>query len=165
MLTTTATLWWASVVCSTGYLFVAIAMWFYLPRGATFWTSVLRQFVWRVAGVYSGSYLHRAADMMKHPDKAHAMLLENLRIISEYRRRSLAENYRWDYFIGSFNSLIPSYLVSCIFCERDQWFAERYTHVYITINLFFSFSFCEIQLFPLLYELNGIVQRIGLIKI
>ena len=33
--------------------------------------------------------------MLKHPDKAHVMLLENLRVISEYRRRSLAENYRW----------------------------------------------------------------------
>ena len=33
---------------------------------------------------------------MKHPDKAQVMLLENLRIISEHRRRSLAaDHYRF----------------------------------------------------------------------
>ena len=30
-----------------------------------------------------------AWNTMKHPDKARAMLLENLRIISEHRRRSM----------------------------------------------------------------------------
>ncbi|WAR22706.1 hypothetical protein MAR_036375 [Mya arenaria] len=38
---------------------------------------------------------------MKHPDKAHAMLLENLRIISEHRRRSIAiENLRRTRYSG-----------------------------------------------------------------
>lgn len=38
---------------------------------------------------------HAADCTMKHPDKAQVMLLENLRIISEHRRRSLAaDHYR-----------------------------------------------------------------------
>ena len=57
---------------------------------------------------------------MKHPDKAHAMLLDNLRIISEHRRRSMAiENIR---YVDIYVLTITRYLEMCFYVRCTGMF-------------------------------------------
>ena len=76
---------------------------------------------------------------MKHPDKAQVMLLENLRIISEHRRRSLAaDHYR-------FVCLFVCLFFACMFAAIDIGYVlynvtrEFESEKYI-FDIYFDFS-------------------------